>query len=283
MDYLKGLLQLRRSADNFDYARFVKDRDAGKFVKRKSTAEAARAGLMRQNPLQLGVTQEEEDEPVMGPLAERYLELRKRRKPFRPGGIGDGIGADFDIAVKKESEQEDFAPSFGVTPKRQPLGRSPVGSATEAEGKGLMRPRSRDSVGKIEGDDFKSKLIMSESSGRSDASVTTQDGRTFVGYGQFGEARLKDYMKANKVSFTQDDFVADVDLQEKVLDWHIADIDKTIDNTAGSENFDRDGLRAVAHLGGKGGMRKFIKSGGQYNTSDDFGTSLVSYYNKFSG
>ena len=32
-----------------------------------------------------------------------------------------------------------------------------------------------------------------------------------------------------------------------------------------AQGYDRDGLRSVAHLGGKGGMAKFVKSKGQYN------------------
>mgnify|MGYP003328986860 FL=1 len=44
----------------------------------------------------------------------------------------------------------------------------------------------------------------------------------------------------------------------------------------------RDGLRAVAHLGGKAGMKKFVQSKGEYNPSDELGTSLQEYYERFS-
>jgi len=53
---------------------------------------------------------------------------------------------------------------------------------------------------------FLDKLIESESSGRSDAEITLDDGRRFVGKLQFGEARLKDYQKATGTSFTQEEF-----------------------------------------------------------------------------
>ena len=46
-------------------------------------------------------------------------------------------------------------------------------------------------------------------------------------------------------------------------------------------SYDRDGLRAVAHLGGKSGMKKFVRSNGEYNPSDALGTSLQDYYDKF--
>ena len=130
---------------------------------------------------------------------------------------------------------------------------------------------------------FIDQLTQSESSGQSDAEITIKDGRRFVGKLQFGEARLKDYQKATGSSFSQDDFKADTALQDKVADWHIKDIDKAIDALViNTDGYDRDGLRAVAHLGGKGGMKKFVLSKGEYDPSDDLGTSLKHYYKIFS-
>jgi hypothetical protein len=130
---------------------------------------------------------------------------------------------------------------------------------------------------------FIDQLTQSESSGQSDAEITIKDSRRFVGKLQFGEARLKDYQKATGSSFSQDDFKADTALQDKVADWHIKDIDQAIDALGiNTDGYDRDGLRAVAHLGGKGGMKKFVLSKGDYDPSDDLGTSLKNYYNNFS-
>ena len=99
---------------------------------------------------------------------------------------------------------------------------------------------------------------------------------------QFGDARLQYYKKATGSSFTQDVFKADNALQDKVAAWHIADIDKAIDGLGlNTDGFNRDGLRAVAHLGGKSGMKKFVQSAGKYNPSDELGTSLQDYYDKF--
>ena len=129
---------------------------------------------------------------------------------------------------------------------------------------------------------FIDQLTQSESSGQSDAEITIKDGRRFVGKLQFGEARLKDYQKATGSTFTKGDFKADTALQDKVADWHIKDIDKAIDALGiNTDGYDRDGLRAVAHLGGKGGMKKFVLSKGEYDPSDDLGTSLKDYYDKF--
>ena len=130
--------------------------------------------------------------------------------------------------------------------------------------------------------DFLERLSESESSGDSNAEIAIKDGRRYVGALQFGDARLQDYKKATGSSFTQDEFKANSTLQAKVAAWHIADIDKTIDGLGiNTDGYDRDGLRAVAHLGGKSGMKKFVRSNGEYNPSDELGTSLQDYYDKF--
>ena len=131
---------------------------------------------------------------------------------------------------------------------------------------------------------FLDRLVASESSGQSDAEITLDDGRKYVGLMQMGEARLEDYKRATNTSFTQEQFKNDTELQDKVGNWHLADIDKNIDAMGDeAKGYSRDGLRAVAHLGGVGGMKKYVKSKGQYNPSDQLGTSLKDYYNKFSG
>ena len=124
-------------------------------------------------------------------------------------------------------------------------------------------------------DKFLKALAQSESSGNPNASITLKDGRRFVGTLQFGQARLDDYMAATGKSFTQDQFQADTSLQDEVAAWHLEDIDKAIDALGdAAAGLDRDGLRAVAHLGGKGGMAKWVKTGGGYDPEDELGTSL---------
>ena len=133
-------------------------------------------------------------------------------------------------------------------------------------------------------DPFIERLTLSESSGNAQAEITIKDGRTFAGKLQFGEARLQDYKAATGKTFTQDEFKADEALQDQIGAWHIADIDKAIDALGDkTKTYSRDGLRSVAHLGGQGGMAKFVQSGGKHNPSDELGTSLQSYYDKFSG
>jgi len=130
---------------------------------------------------------------------------------------------------------------------------------------------------------FMDRLIQSESSGNSQAEITIKDGRRFVGKLQFGAARLADYKAASGKRFTQNQFQADTALQDEVAIWHFNDIDKAIDALGDAgKGYNRDGLRSVAHLGGTGGMQRFVTTGGRYNPSDELGTSLKDYYNKFS-
>ena len=130
---------------------------------------------------------------------------------------------------------------------------------------------------------FLKRMAQSESSGRSDAEITIKDGRTFTGLYQFGDARLTDYRKATGEEFTTQQFKDDEQLQQKVAQWHFNDIDKAIDSLGdAAKGYDRDGLRAVAHLSGIGGMKKYVRTKGTYNPSDELGTSAQDYYNKFS-
>ena len=131
---------------------------------------------------------------------------------------------------------------------------------------------------------LRNKLEASESSGRSDAEITLDDGRKFVGKLQFGEARLKDYQKATGTKFSQEEFKNNLALQDRVAAWHLNDIDKAIDALGEqAKAYNRDGLRATAHISGLTGMKKFVQSKGKYNPSDALGTSAQDYYDKFSG
>lgn len=146
-----------------------------------------------------------------------------------------------------------------------------------------LAKQTKQPSGSTGNDAFLAKLTQSESSFNSQAEITIKDGRRFVGSLQFGSARLTDFKKHSGKRFTQDEFKADEALQAEVADWHIADIDKSIDGLGDvAKNFDRDGLRSVAHLGGLGGMKKFVRSGGKHNPADQLGTSLKDYYDKFS-
>ena len=131
---------------------------------------------------------------------------------------------------------------------------------------------------------LRNKLEASESSGRSDAEITLDDGRRYVGKLQFGEARLKDYQNATGTSFSQDDFKDNIDLQERVEEWHIKDLAKAVDDLGdAAKDYSKEGLLAIGHLGGKSSIKKYVESKGEYDPEDQLGTSLSDYYNNFSG
>ena len=133
-------------------------------------------------------------------------------------------------------------------------------------------------------ENFISQLKKSESSGDDRSLRTNKDNRQFGGGLQFGMARLKEYMNETGAEFDLDSFIDDSRLQKEVGLWHIKNIDTNIGKIKNipAKFSNQNGLRAVAHLGGVKGMKKFISSGGKYNPKDELGTSLLDYYTRFS-
>jgi hypothetical protein len=118
------------------------------------------------------------------------------------------------------------------------------------------------------------------------------------GYGgrlQFGDARLADAAKAGLVpkGTTGAQFSRMTPAQQqRVENWHFQDVDKQADRLGVSRYIGRnvagvpitqDSIRAMAHLGGIDGVRKFIESGGKYNPADNNGTRLSDYGRRFAG
>lgn len=111
---------------------------------------------------------------------------------------------------------------------------------------------------------------------------------------QFGKARLQDAMRAGVIpqGMTPEQFMADPASQQKVEAWHFGDIDsqaqrmgldRYIGQTVSGIPVTQDAIRAMAHLGGIGGAAKFLNTGGKYNPSDAYGTSLADYATKHGG
>lgn len=165
----------------------------------------------------------------------------------------------------------------------------------------MLSPGSGGGVGKSQGvssgstgttnSSFRDRLVQSESSGNSEASITIKDGRQFGGLLQLGAARLKDYANATKTkAMTPEQFrKLSASEQEKVNDWHINSLTKAARNSGAVGKvikgipMTEDALVSMAHLGGIGGMQKFVKTNGEYDPSDELGTSLSSYAKKFGG
>jgi hypothetical protein len=152
------------------------------------------------------------------------------------------------------------------------------------------------------GGSFGQQMSSSESSNNPAA-----ENQGHVGLYGFGTERLADLgmykpaqgenLKANQWAGTLDipgfpnvktkaDFEANPDAQKAAFGPHVANIDTAIAQTPGADQMDQNGLRAVAHLGGNDGMRKFVATGGLYDPGDNpnapgGGTHLSQYYAKF--
>lgn len=141
-------------------------------------------------------------------------------------------------------------------------------------------------------------LIQNESGGswtaQNDA-VGAGGARGHFGRLQFGQARLQEAQAAGAIppGTTPQAFMQSPELQRAAEGWHFSDIDQAIRQNGydqlvgkaaiGGVPITVEGLRAVAHLGGKEGMRKFVETGGRYNPTDENGTSLMDYFTRHGG
>lgn len=140
-------------------------------------------------------------------------------------------------------------------------------------------------------------LIQNESGGNWGASNNVVGAGGQVGHdgrAQFSRARLQDAANAGAIpqGVSREAFRNSPELQKKAEAWHFGDIDnfiqangydKMIGQSINGVPVTVDGMRAVAHLGGTGGLRKFLETGGQYNPSDRNGTSLMDYFTRHGG
>ena len=133
---------------------------------------------------------------------------------------------------------------------------------------------------------------LGESESQGSGGYNAQNSEGYVGKYQFGEDRLTDFRDATGQDFTMEQFKATPALQEEVVQWHQKDIANYASDTGLDEYkgqtingvlINDDSIMAMAHLGGKSGMRQFIESGGEYNPADSNGTTLRDYGLKFSG
>ncbi len=140
-------------------------------------------------------------------------------------------------------------------------------------------------------DNVPRSLIQSESSGNwfAQNDAVGSSGRAgHYGQLQFGHDRLDDARKAGIIpqNMTADQFKANKSAQINVGNWHFADIDKRIRSNGlsnvygqrvGGEMMTPNAMRAIAHLGGFGGLKEFVRTNGTYNPADEGGTTLASY------
>lgn len=136
--------------------------------------------------------------------------------------------------------------------------------------------------------DITSALIASESSGNPRAEYVADDGSRYSGALQIGFQRLADANAALGTNYSQDDLINDQAIQNSVNDWHMRDLARQVDafmEELGDEatNWSRNSLIAASHIGGVGGMKRHVRSGGEYDPQDALGTSVADYVNRFRG
>jgi hypothetical protein len=140
-------------------------------------------------------------------------------------------------------------------------------------------------------------LIQNESGGRFDARNDAVGSGGQVGHfgrAQFGQARLQDAMAAGAIpqGTTPEQFMANPQMQQAAEAWHVNDLNRQIE-ARGLTRFEgqiingapvtRQGILAGAHLGGIGGVTRYLASGGQFNPADANGTRIGDYVARHGG
>ena len=136
--------------------------------------------------------------------------------------------------------------------------------------------------------DITSALIASESSGDPQAEYVADDGSRYSGALQIGAMRLADANAELGTNYSQDDLINDQAIQNTVNDWHMRDLARQVDafmTELGDEaaNWSRNSLIAASHIAGVEGMKRHVRSGGEYDPQDALGTSVADYVNRFRG
>lgn len=229
------------------------------------------------------------------------METLLSRNPFQSQDLSHLEGMTKAYLDQAKQHRAAAMESFGKLPR--PKAR-PESLLADQDPLGQTRPQARPG-----GDTFQDSfaqyglaenvprsLIQTESGGRWDAqnNETGSSGRAgHFGLVQFGQDRLDDARRAGIIpqDMTPQQFMADQKAQVAATNWHFSDIDNRIKSagydgligqTIGGTPITMNGMRAMAHLGGFGGLSKFINTGGRYNPSDSFKTSLSAYGQKHS-
>lgn len=171
--------------------------------------------------------------------------------------------------------------------------RGPKPPEIEAQMDEAFKESMSDLQGPREPKGVRKSLANTESRGTGDltAKNVNPDGSIFAGRYQFGDDRLADYNAVAGTNYTAEGLLKMPEeeqekIQEKIADWHFSDISKFIkseglDKYIGTEingvTLTESSLVAVAHLGGKSGLKQFLLTDGKYNKKDSNGTSLTDY------
>ena len=129
---------------------------------------------------------------------------------------------------------------------------------------------------------FKEAVAFKESQGN----YFTVNEFGYMGKYQFGEETLKVIGIYNP-----NYFLNTPELQEKAFiantkrnKWILRkDIERYVGKTIGGVNVTESGILAAAHLAGPGNVKRFLRSNGQTNFADGFGSTVKYYMKRFEG
>ena len=225
-----------------------------------------------------------QDEPKQQPKKKESI-LTPGLK-FKNRGEGTELG-EMDTTAEEKKVTKPNPGSGGIRGSR---GTKKRGTVKVDEQKQEAMIEGGDSNELLASADKDFTTVMKQSESSNNYMVVNNEG--YMGAYQFGDARLNDYKKANKEKFTTDEFLKDKNLQDKVFDWHVSDIVKYIQDNGLDESIGKkvngvivtlNGLVAMAHLGGKLGMREYVQSNfsESENEQDKNGTSLFDYLKRF--
>lgn len=108
----------------------------------------------------------------------------------------------------------------------------------------------------------------------------------YLGKYQFGESTLhririydtKDFL--NDPELQEDAFYALCSLNKWIL---IRDIKRSVGKKINGVEITESGILAAAHLAGAGNVKKYLRSNGEANAHDAFGTNIHHYMKRFAG
>lgn len=178
----------------------------------------------------------------------------------------------------------------GVAAREEYRGLTPyvVGASTEGNQYGFTNDAPASLVRTESGGNFAAKNNETGSSGR----------KGHFGRVQFGRDRFDEAVAAGAVpqGMSIEEFGSNTPAakaaQKRAEDWHFGDIqnfisrgklDQYIGRSFGGTPITRDGMVAIAHLGGKGGLQRFLETGGLYDPADSNGTKLSDYAKTHAG
>lgn len=185
-----------------------------------------------------------------------------RSEEYKNLSAGARIAVDGMIRARFPNAAPAIAGAAGAAPA------APGGSGSWAERVGLVGSESRGIYGALNSEGYGGRL-------------------------QFGTDRLADAAAAGIIprgttgaQFSQ----MPPATQDAVEAWHFADIDRQataagidryIGQTIGGVRINQNSIRAMSHLGGVAGVRRFVETGGRYNPADSNGTKLSDYGQRF--